>query len=452
MKILFIANGFPPHRWAGTETYTAGIAEEMSEIGHEIDVLCVGEWKNGNDYWNGVIKVTESGISVTRINLNWEKAPDPNRYLYKNPVVGAYLDKYLKKIKPDLVHVTSCETMSASVLEVVKRHQIPLVLSITDFWFLCPTINLLRIDGKNCDGITTQWDCLKCMAGNAKIYKLPRTFLPEKVLELLLITTGKIPLISRQSGFRGLVGNVAERKKYLRETFSLPDVRLTASAFVKEVYRKAGFDDPVRLHPYGHDLSWVEQYTGKLPSKKLRLGFIGQIIHPKGVHVLLEALNQLEDSVRESVSLSIYGNPKKNPSYSAKLQELANTLGNVEFCGTYPHDSSASIFSRIDILVVPSLWFDFPLIIEEAFATKTPVIATRLGQMAETVIDEINGLLFERGNSKDLAKQIERLVREPGLLKKLEAGIPQVKTVSEEVNELETVYRGLSQPQENQKV
>ena len=289
----------------------------------------------------------------------------------------------------------------------MKKHQVPLVLSITDFWFLCPKINLLRSDGENCDGITTPWDCLHCNARNAKVYQWPRSILPENATKLLLTASSKIPLISRRPGFRGIVGDMAERKKYLRDVFSLPDIRLTASTFVKEVHFKAGFDDPIRLHPYGHDLSWMEQYTGKLPSKKIRIGFIGQIIHSKGIHLLLEAVNQLENVIRERISLSIYGNLQKNPVYGAKLQELANGLGNVEFCGTYAHDESANVFSKIDILVVPSLWYDFPLIIDEAFATKTPVIATKLGQMAENVIDGSNGLLFERETRRILPTRLK---------------------------------------------
>ena len=84
-----------------------------------------------------------------------------------------------------MVHITSCETLSASVLDIVKKHHIPLVLSITDFWFLCPQINLLRSDGENCDGTTTPWDCLQCMAQNSKIYRLSQKVLPEKVQKFL---------------------------------------------------------------------------------------------------------------------------------------------------------------------------------------------------------------------------------------------------------------------------
>jgi glycosyltransferase involved in cell wall biosynthesis len=83
------------------------------------------------------------------------------------------------------------------------------------------------------------------------------------------------------------------------------------------------------------------------------------------------------------------------------------------------------------------------LVIQEAFAAKIPVIATNLGGMAEAVTHEVNGLLFERGDVDDLARQLRRVADEPGLLPKLRSGIPPVKTIEQEVTELETMYRDL---------
>lgn len=440
LKILFITNGFPPIRWAGTETYTASLAGELVERCHTVQVLCCGDWDVGPKHWNGFVDDVYKGIPVRRINLNWQKSPDPQKYLYNNPEVAEFLDKYLKEIKPDLVHVTSCETLSASVLDVVKQNRIPLVLSITDFWFLCPTINLLRNDGQNCDGITTPWDCLQCTAHNSRPYKLAQNLLSENSVEFLFTRLSRMPVITRQRGFRGWVMNMVDRKQYMRYAFSVPDIRLVASQFVKDVHEQNGFDDPIQLHPYGHDLSWLNAYKDREPSDSINVGFIGQIVHKKGVHLLLEAALQLARSYNNKINFLIYGSLQKDPEYTQYLQKLAANMENVQFCGTYPHEESAEVFSKFDVLAVPSLWYDFPLIMHEAFAAGKPVIATSLGGMAETVSHEINGLLFERGNVAELAFQLKRLVDEPELLQKLRANVPIVNTVKEEVNKLENIY------------
>lgn len=443
MNILLITNGYPPNRWAGTETYTAGIAEELHNRGHQVQVICAGEWEKGTQYWNGFQDDANNGVQVRRINLNWSKALDPFRYLYDNPVVEDFLADYLKEEEPDVVHVTSCETLSASVLQVVNNAGFPLVLSLTDFWFLCPRIVLLRSDGTNCDGDTTPWECLECEMLNTKVYKWSRQVLGEGGVARALTQVSKHPLLTRQRGLRGYVGDMAARKTYLRQALDLPEYRITASQFVKDIHVSNGVTAPIEVRPYGHDLSWLLQYRGKMPAEVIRFGFVGQIINSKGVHLLLAAARSLQNTLGDRFELSIYGNVDKDPEYGRQLKESAENINNVNFCGTYDHKDSADVFASMDVLVVPSLWYDFPLIIYEAFATKTPVIATNLGGMAEAITHEVNGLLFELGDVGDLARQLERVVNEPGLLENLEAGVQPVKTIDEEIDELEIVYKEL---------
>jgi glycosyltransferase involved in cell wall biosynthesis len=447
MKILYISNGYPPHRWAGTETYTAGIAEGMHASGHQVHVLCIGNWDTGDHYWNGFSDDIHHEIPVRRLNVNWMKSPDPFKYLYDNPVTGEYLKNYLREIRPDIVHTTSCDTLSASVLRVIREAGLPSVLSLTDYWFLCPQITLLRSDGENCDGITTAWQCLRCKLWNSKIYRWPSRLLPERIVSRMLSIVSKYPIITRQRGLRGMAGNMVERKAFLKRALNQADFRITASRFALNLFVTNGVQAPIRVLPYGHDLSWLASYHEKTPSPKIRIGFIGQIVSPKGVHLLLEAALSLYQSFGDKFSLKIYGDLNKNLDYSHMLQNLSKKMDNVQFLGTYLHGHSSDVYAGIDVLVVPSIWYDFPLIIYEAFATKTPVIATNLGGMAEAVTHNVSGLLFERGNADDLAKQLKRLLEEKDLLEKLRTGIPQVKSVEQAVAELEQIYIGLTKSQ-----
>ena len=443
MRILLAANGYPPHRWAGTETYTAGLAEQLQQRGHLVQVLCVGDWNAGPHHWNGYSDEVHHGVPLRRLNLNWMKAPDPSGYLYSNPVVADYVAGFLRQTRPDLVHVTSCETLSASILNVVKEAGLPLVLSLTDFWFLCPRINLLRSDGANCNGLKTAWDCLRCQLLHKRAYRWPRRLFSEQGTSRLLMKISQYPLLTRQRGLRGMAADMADRKTILRQALSRADYRITASHFVRNIFVENGVTEPIHVQPYGHDLSWLARYHGKTSSDVIRYGFIGQILEAKGVHLFLEAAQSLQENMPSRFRLSIFGDLQKTPEYGARLISQAAHMPGVQFCGTYPYDQSAEVFSSIDVLVVPSLWFDFPLIIYEAFATGTPVIATNLGGMAEAVSHEVNGLLFERNDKDDLARQLRRFIDEPPLLNKLRAGIPKVKTNEEEVTELEAIYRNL---------
>lgn len=440
MKLLYITNGYKPHRWAGTETYTSSIAEGMVQRGYDVEVLCGGDWDKGDQYWNGVTEDVQNNIPVHRIHVNWTKSPNPFGYLYDNPAVAVYLRYLLGDIKPDVVHVTSCETLSASVIRTVKAVNIPLVLSLTDFWFLCPRINLLHADGSNCSGQTSPVDCLDCkMRDNGK-YRRLRKISPAGLIYPILEGIGKHPSITRLRGLRGLAGNMKDRKDKLSRALTMPDYIITASNFVKDVFVKNGVTVPITVQPYGHDLSWLKSYPGKVRSGKVRFGYVGQIVEAKGVHLILQAMHEIPANLMKSFSLVIYGNLDHTPAYGQLLRKLAARFPNISFAGTYQHAESARVFAGIDVLIVPSIWYDFPLIIHEAFATGTPVVATNLGSMTEEVLHGKSGLLFERGNVKDLAIQLGRLIEEPGLLQSLQGNLPVVKSTREEVTELEAIY------------
>jgi hypothetical protein len=177
-----------------------------------VRVVCAGEWETGPRYLNGYDDADECGIPVRRLHLNWHKAPDPFRSLYENAETEREVGRLLDEFRPDLVHVTSCETLSASVLRAAKLRKLPLVLSLTDFWFLCPRLTLLRADDRNCDGKTSPWACVKCLAYDAKVYRWPSRLLPQAAVERLLMTIAGFPSLTRRHGLRGMVGNAAGRK------------------------------------------------------------------------------------------------------------------------------------------------------------------------------------------------------------------------------------------------
>jgi glycosyltransferase involved in cell wall biosynthesis len=90
---------------------------------------------------------------------------------------------------------------------------------------------------------------------------------------------------------------------------------------------------------------------------------------------------------------------------------------------------------------VPSVWYEnSPNVILEAFAHRTPVIASDLGGMAELVQHDVNGLVFEPGNAKALARQLRRLLDDSDLLARLRDGITPVRTIGDEMRQVIDIY------------
>lgn len=448
MRILLVTHFFPPRHNAGTENYTLGLAEALQSRGHSVQVLCAEDWGSGDSYWNGITEEVYQGVPVKRVHLNWAMADDPNRVLYYSEPMKRWMSQLLEAEPFDVVHVLSAYTFGIGILESVKTARIPLILTLMDFWFLCPSVQLLRNDGELCDGITTASECQSCIMVDMGIsQKMTRLGISLEAQARLWNPLSKVHVVARQRGLRGRLLDMNERKRLLKSAIELPDLVLTHSSIVRDMFALHTVRD-ITILQNGHELSWLKTYPGKTLDDRLRIGYVGQIIPIKGVHVLIESFKKVDPGGR--VKLEIWGGLEKDPEYTGRLRALIENDPSIALHGRFAHDDLGEVFSNIDVLVVPSIWYEnAPLVIQEAFAAGTPVIATNLGGMAEMISHEVNGLLFERGNADDLARQLRRVIEEPGLLERLKAGIPKVKTIEEEVGELEKIYDELVQNGKN---
>ena len=343
------------------------------------------------------------------------------------------------------MHITSCLTLSASVIQSIKDKNIPVVLTLTDFWFICPRVNLLKGDGSLCDGQTTPWDCLKCKLWDAGIYHGLSSIFSESINEKMLTWASQHSNINRVRGLRGMALDMEHRKVYLSKMLQMADCVTAPSTILGDIINASNPTQNIKVIYSGHDLTWMKTLPPKKPSNLLRIAYIGQIIPIKGVHVLLSAFRAV--GFGNQAELLIFGDHNKDRAYFQRLGETS--VGHeavVKFNGPFSHENLGTILSEIDVLVVPSLWYENnPRVIQEAYASKTPVIASNVGGISEFVKNEVNGLLFERGDVDALARQLRRFVDEPGLLEKLKTGIPNVKSIDEEVHELEQIYQELFQ-------
>jgi glycosyltransferase involved in cell wall biosynthesis len=443
VKLLFLTNGYPPEQTAGTENYTAGLATALAAAGHQVTVVCGGRWDKGPAAFNGLRRETLAGVSVIRLDLNWTCGPDPNRSLFDNPLTQAQLEQILRDVQPEVVHFTSGYTLSASIIRAVKAQRLPLVLTLTDFWFFCPQVTLLRSDGALCDGQTTPWECLRCRLGEANAYRLPARILPEPLVAAMLTLASQTPAVSRRPGLRGMALDMTARKQTLPGLLNQADAVIAPSHFLAEVAKVCGLTQTPRVLPYGHDLDWVRRLPPRTGSATLRVGYVGRMTPVKGVHVLLQALAQLAPNLR--LEAHLFGDLDQEPAYGAQLRALAANLPHVAFHGRFGRAQLAEVYGQLDVLVVPSLWYENnPLVIQEAFAAGVPVVASRLGGMAEFVTDNVDGLLFEPADPYSLAGALRRMAEQPELLSRLRQHQPAVRTIAEEVHALSEIYTRLA--------
>ena len=168
----------------------------------------------------------------------------------------------------------------------------------------------------------------------------------------------------------------------------------------------------------------------------------------KGAEILLAAMRILKDT-HPDVHLWLYGAnmdvlPPDAHASLAKAMETAAEDGNVTLAGAYDHAAVARLMSSVDWVVVPSRWWEnSPLVIQEAFMHKRPVICSDIGGMKEKVTRGVNGLHFVVSNPQSLADTISRAASTPGLWEKLQSGIPDVFSMEQHMVNLAQIYNEL---------
>jgi len=126
--------------------------------------------------------------------------------------------------------------------------------------------------------------------------------------------------------------------------------------------------------------------------------FVGRLSYEKGIDVLANAFAGLPTQ-----KLVVIGDAADSQAEMARFLDNSN----ITLKGRLNKDGVLAYMKRCKALIFPSTWYEgLPFVIIEAFATGTPVIASRLGSMAELVNDKLNGFLFEPGNVTDLQEKI----------------------------------------------
>jgi glycosyltransferase involved in cell wall biosynthesis len=161
----------------------------------------------------------------------------------------------------------------------------------------------------------------------------------------------------------------------------------------------------------------------------------------KGIALLLEAFAGLGDRA----SLHVHGSAftsRVSQNYRRRIRHPQ--APNVVFHGAYDNDRIDEILETLDVIVVPSLWYEnSPLTIQEAFISGTPVITADVGGMAELVRDGVDGLHFRHGDAVDLRRKLLRIIDEPEILDRLRQGVPSVVGIERHANELRDRYQNL---------
>ena len=422
MKIVLTVHQFLPDHASGTEILTYETAKELQRLGHTVKVFTglytlkeLTDTERFDQYFY-------NGISVERFYFNYKHVDgqsNPIEIEYNNSLVGAYFKKYLEREKPDIVHSFHLAHLSASPIDACRELGIPVVLTPTDFWFVCPMFELRWPNNQVCPGPDPlALNCVRHVAVRSLSPRVNSLFqrIPNRLLRLFIRFVKKWGNIDTK--YSPMVRALSERHEFLQKKINLIDKVIIPTQIMLSVLSQNGLEaHRIASIPFGLNLTYLQNAKRPEPGNILRLGYIGTLSEHKGVHVLVQAVRQLED---KPIELKIYGKLDEFPDYIENLRRIIQNDPRIKFCGTFPNREIGRIFSDLDALVVPSVWYEnSPLVIYSAQAAKCPVIASNMDGLADVVEHGRNGLLFESGNSSQLAATINTIFKDKNLLQEL---------------------------------
>ena len=366
MKILQVNNYH--YLRGGAETVYFQTTKILEKHGHELIHFSTQNNKN-------VPGTTSRYFIKERSYLNKnlvEKIKSSSGFVYSLESAKK-IEELIKDEKPDIAHLhIFFGQLSSSILKVLKKHKIPVVMTVHEYKMLCPTYLMIRTDGTICekcaDGNYTNCIKYKCNKGSTAYSTLMATesFVRDKFIPY---------------------------EKYIDEFIFVSKFIYNKHMEYKPLLKKKS---RVIYNSFGGSI--------KAYSERAYFLYVGRLSKEKGILTLIKAMEKFPEK-----NLKIVG---EGPQHK-ELQDyiVLNRCNNIELLGFHSGKSLDKLYQKADFLFMPSQWYEtFGMTILESFSYGKPVAISNIGGMPEVLKDESNGFLFEPSNQASLENAIERII------------------------------------------
>lgn len=238
------------------------------------------------------------------------------------------------------------------------------------------------------------------------------------------------------------------REIFIKAHLELVDKFVSPSYFLAKRFTNWGMPEAKMIVlENGRQLSKPSPHRQLLSNGKRNVfGFFGQINPYKGVLLALEAVDYLLKHDFTDFRLELFGSIElQAPEFEEKFFNIVNKYkDNVSFHGRYRNHELPEIIQQIDWVIIPSTWWEnSPLVIQEVFMHKRPIISSDIGGMAEKVENNVTGLHFKVRNAISLAATMKKACLETDLWEKLVANIGPRLSIEDCAKKYVSIYESL---------
>lgn len=371
MKILLIDNFH--YRRGGAEVVYLNTGNILQLHGHEV-VYFSQKWPNNIScdqskfFPSGIDVKTARGCKRIKCIIN---------YFY-NFDAARKLKKIILKEKPDIAHIhLFWGGLSASILNVLKKNNIPVVHTVHDYRMVCPAYAFKNGKSEICEKCHL-WHYFNCIRGKCS---------KNNLLMSILMTL----------------------EMYFRNLFFNPTKYISSFIFVsnfsknKHIEHDKRFASTRNVVLYNFSNSDIINFakSGISSSNYNYYLFYGRLSYEKGIETLIEAF-----SIHQDKNLKIVGTGPLESLLKEKCKKLQ--LKNIDFVGYKTGSELYSLVCNAKFVCVPSECYENnPMTIIESYTLGTPVIGAAIGGITEIILNDKTGYTFIAGDIDSLAKTID---------------------------------------------
>jgi glycosyltransferase involved in cell wall biosynthesis len=414
----------------GVETHTRDLARELLARGHRVHVLCLDYSAGREPYATHVGQV--EGVDVRRMSYLYHD----HRALadvVENPRARDVVLAWLAETPCDVVHVQHPTGFGLSALRAIHDLGLALVMTLHDYWALCPRGQMLQPDGTLSEAPEPE-RCGRCLA---------RTW-PH-----LMPSGGGEPRGPGGAPAPSDAAAAAARTAYALECLRLPLRLFTPSAAACNVYARAGVPaERIEVCENGVDVAGLSARVAELrrarprAAGELRLGVLGTVLPSKGA---LELARAFARARVPGLSLEIHGalpSYHGDASYVEELRALADSNPLLRLHGAYRLDELPAILAGLDGVAAPSRWVEvFGLTVREAAAAGLPVLVSDAGDLPAVARGGAAGLVVPSRDEDAWQRALVRFGTDPEARRAWSRPGPPPRSSGEMTEQLLAGYR-----------
>lgn len=363
MNILQIDKYF--YLKGGAETVFFNTIDLLKENGHHVVPFCLKSKKNReSEYSKYFVDFPELSESST-----FTKIKNISNFFYNTDSVKK-LETLIQNEKPDIAHIHLLfNGISVSILPLLKKHNIPIVMTVHDYRLICPAYTFRNGKEEICESCLKNKRYIQCFTNKCSKGNLTNSL-----------------LLSLDS--------------YFRDTFYNPLDYIDKFIFVSKFSQSKHIEANIKYKEKSvHLYNFTSDRRTNIEEKKNYLLYIGRIAEEKGIQTLIKA-----QQLVPNVDIKIVGT-------GPLLNDLKKNYPNVSFLGFKEGKVLEQLIKEAKFTIVPSEWYENnPLSVIESMMSGTPVIGSNIAGIPELIKDKHDGFLFQTRNFNNLAEVIKEAI------------------------------------------